>query len=400
MGALRARLAGPSLVLFACLFASQAGLLVLSPILPDVAREFGVSTAAAGQLRTLSGLAGGVTAVLLALAPRRAGLRRLLTGGAAFVAVGSGLSAAAPTFAVLAGAQALVGVGVGLLVAIGIAAAGDWTEPAERARTLAWAIAGMPVAWVVGMPIVGATAAADWRLPFVAVPAAAGLVTLVLLRLRPADRPSTRTRTGAATWRRPGVARFAGAELLANAGWAAVLTYSGSLLVESYGASATTAAAGLALMAAAMVPGTFLGRRGAARATRELLAALTLSQAAVVVVLGAVRPAPGVSLGLLAVMAFTNGPRTMIASSLGMDSAPADKVTVMALRAAANQFGYLLGGAAGGLALATGGFPALGLTLAGLFVFGAVPYLVRPRRPAPRSARGTRLVMRLGLARR
>ena len=51
--------AGPSAVLFACLFASQSGLLVLSPILPDVAREFGVSNAAVGQLRTLLGAVGG-----------------------------------------------------------------------------------------------------------------------------------------------------------------------------------------------------------------------------------------------------------------------------------------------------------------------------------------------------
>ena len=37
------RLTRPSLVLFLCLFTSQAGLLVLSPVLPDIAREFGVS---------------------------------------------------------------------------------------------------------------------------------------------------------------------------------------------------------------------------------------------------------------------------------------------------------------------------------------------------------------------
>ena len=62
-------------MLFLCLFVSQAAMLVLSPVLPEVARDLGVSTATAGQLRSLSGLTGGVTAVLLALAPRRAGLR-------------------------------------------------------------------------------------------------------------------------------------------------------------------------------------------------------------------------------------------------------------------------------------------------------------------------------------
>ena len=59
MHSLASILRQPRVVLFAALFASQAGLLVLSPILPDVARELGVSTATAGQLRTLSGATGG-----------------------------------------------------------------------------------------------------------------------------------------------------------------------------------------------------------------------------------------------------------------------------------------------------------------------------------------------------
>src|SRR4051794_24166490 len=114
----------PSLVLFACLYTSQAALLVLSPTLPDIAREFDVAAATAGQLRAVSGAAGGLTAVLLALAPRRPGLRDLLGAGALLVALGSALSAAAPTFALLAAAQGVLGVGIGLLVGVGIAAAG------------------------------------------------------------------------------------------------------------------------------------------------------------------------------------------------------------------------------------------------------------------------------------
>jgi hypothetical protein len=72
----------------------------------------------------------------------------------------------------------------------------------------------------------------------------------------------------------------------------------------------------------------------------------------------------GLTLVLLAVMAFVNGRRSMVASTLGMDAVPEDRVAVMSMRAAANQFGYLLGAATGGLALALGGFPALGLALA------------------------------------
>jgi predicted MFS family arabinose efflux permease len=116
-----------------------------------------------------------------------------------------------------------------------------------------------------------------------------------------------------------------------------------------------------------MIPGTFLARRHTARATPALLTALTAFQGAAVLVFGTVRPAPALTLAVLATMAFVNGWRSMIASALGMDTAPEDTIAVMAMRAAANQFGYLLGAAAGGLALALFGFAGLGVALAGLF---------------------------------
>jgi predicted MFS family arabinose efflux permease len=364
------RLTRPSLVLFLCLFTSQAGLLVLSPVLPDIAREFGVSTATAGQLRAISGLTGGLVALLVALAPRRPGLRELLSAGTALVAAGSVASAAAPSFAVLGAAQALLGVGIGLLVTAGIAAAGDWPAPEQRAHTLAWAIAGMPAAWIGGMPVVGAVAAVDWRAAWVALPALAALVTLVLVRRRPPDPSSERSSASLATWRRPDVARFTAGELLANAAWASTLTYAGALLLDSYAISPTVVALGLGGVAVAMVPGTFASRRRIP--TRELLAALTAVQGGAVLLLGSVRPAAALSLGVLATMAYVNGRRSMAASALGMDAAPDDRVAVMAMRAAANQFGYLLGAAAGGAALALGGFAGLGLALAAMFTAAAV----------------------------
>ena len=151
------------------------GLLVLSPILVDVAREFGVSTATAGRLRSISGATGGVDRAGPRHGGSTTGLRQLLSLGAALRRLGSGLSAVAPSFTVLAAAQAVLGVGIGLLVAVGIAAAGEWPTPSRRPHVLAWAIAGMPAAWIVGMPVVGAVANYGWRAAWLAVPAVAGL---------------------------------------------------------------------------------------------------------------------------------------------------------------------------------------------------------------------------------
>ncbi|MGZ4132562.1 MAG: hypothetical protein ACXVWF_05920, partial [Actinomycetota bacterium] len=67
--------------LFLCMFAAQASVLVLSPVLTDVAREFGISTAVAGQLRSLSGVAAGVVALFATRLAGWFGLGRLLRGG-------------------------------------------------------------------------------------------------------------------------------------------------------------------------------------------------------------------------------------------------------------------------------------------------------------------------------
>jgi len=341
-----------------------------------------VSTATAGQLRSISGATGGVTALVLATAARRPGLRELLSAAAGLVVLASGLSAAAPSFAALAVAQALLGVGVGLLIAVGIAAAGEWPAPNERPYALAWAIAGMPTAWIVGMPLIGAIGDHGWRAAWIALPGTAGLLALALVRTRPPDAPSRRTAEVVGAWRRPAVARFAGAELLANAAWTGVLTYSGALLLESYDVSPTGVALELGLMAIAMLPGTFTARRHAAHVTPALLARLTAFQTAAVILLYTLRLGTAITVALLAAMAFVNGRRSVAASALGMDRAPEDRVAVMSMRAAANQLGYLLGAAAGGLALALGGFTALGATLAALFAAAALIHLP-PLVPSP-----------------
>jgi predicted MFS family arabinose efflux permease len=241
----------------------------------------------------------------------------------------------------------------------------------------------MPAAWIAGMPVVGVVAGIDWRVAWLAVPTVVALVTFVLVRRRPADPPSRRTGESVGVWRRPEVARFAFAELLANAAWASVLTYSGALLLSSYDISPVVVALGLGAMATAMLPGTFTARRSAARMTPARLAALTVFQGGAVVVLGTVRPTVALTLAVLAVMAFVNGWRSLAASSLGMDTAPQDKVATMSMRAAANQFGYLLGAAAGGLALAAAGPSGLGITLGAMFLIAGLVHLPAtvPARP-------------------
>jgi MFS transporter, DHA1 family, inner membrane transport protein len=383
---MREVLSRPALVLFLCLFATQATLLVLSPILAAVASDLGVTTATAGQLRTISGAVGGTTALLLGVLVRGRHLRDILAAGLALLAASSLISAAAPTYAVLAAAQVPIGVGLALVLAAGLAAAGTW-EPERRSATLSWALVGQPVAWVVGMPLVGWVAEWSWRASWVALPFTASAVALTVVMLR--ERGQTDGEACAVVTtvlRRRGVAGWALSETLAYSAWAGTLIYAGALFVESYGSSTSAVGVLLAVVALAYLPGNFLARRWVDTRARRLLWSLPMAMAVGAILLGMVRPGIVVSTVLLSMMAFLAGARTIAGGALGLDLVPEDRMGTMSVRTAASQIGYLVGGAAGGVALGLGGYPALGSAFGALFVLASAPHLFATQthvRPAP-----------------
>ena len=351
-------------------------MLVLSPLLVEIGRDLDVSTGTAGQLRTLSGLVAGVTALLLGRVARRLPLRDLLRLGALLLTLASVLAAVAPSFAILALAQLPTGIGLAILVSAGVAGAAEWVPPGERARVLGWALAGQAVAWIVGMPLVGLLAEASWRLAFL-VPLGASLLALLVLALCAAGPRAAAPSTVSlfALLRDRVVAAWAVGELLAFSAWAGILVYAGALLIESYDASPTATGVVLGGVAAAYLPGNFLARRVVDRSSRALLITLALAGSLGAAAVGLVRPALGASVLILAVLGFIGGARTLAGSTFGLDAAPERKLAVTGVRASATQFGYLVGSLAGGAALAAGGYRALGLVFAALYAAAAVPHV-------------------------
>ena len=375
MGSRRA--VGVTLLL--ALGASQAAILVLTPVLDAVAADFDVSTSVAGQLRAISGLSACITALGAGLLAMRGGLRELVALGLVLVVLGSAGSAAAPEFAVLAIAQLAIGAGVGLTYSAGVAAVAEWTSAAERSHVLAVAHLGPPGAWIVGMPLAGVVGEVSWRLVWVAVPLTAGLAALAVLSRRPRTPPAGARADLRAVLRHAGVARWSAGELLAFSAWAGALVYMGALFIESYGLS--IAATGLVLGAGAVVyvPGNLLFRRWVDDHADVLLVALPLGAAATVAILGAYRPSAWFSLAAYSLLAFLAGGRTLAGSSRGLELAPAVRLGVTGVRTAALQLGYFVGAAVGGLALAAGGYSALGAAFAALFAAAAIPHLLPAR---------------------
>ena len=369
-------------VLFTCLFAAQAAVIAMTPVLAEAAADLHVTTAAAGQLRTIAGLVAGITALVVGAAAGRVGLARQLLAGCVLLAIGSAASAAAPTFALLAVAQVPVGLAVAVLTSCGTLAAAEWVAPEHRTRVLSWTLVGQPAAWIVGMPLIGVVGERSWRLGWLVLPLTAAVAAgALVMRTRAEPRAATPPSRLLAVLADRDRARWLLSELLANAAWAGTLVYSGALLVESYGVSPRLTGGLLALVAGAYVAGNLASRRLVGREHVRLLVLLAVALAAAVTLFGAVRPGVAASTALLAVAATIAGGRTLISGAFAVGAPPEVRPGLTALRAATMQFGYFAGSTAAGAALAAGGYGALGAVL-GLFFLGAAAVLVGRRAPS------------------
>jgi predicted MFS family arabinose efflux permease len=370
--------------LFLCLFAAQAAVIAMSPVLAEAAGDLDVSTAAAGQLRTITGLAAGITALLVAGLAGRVGLGRQLLAATALLAVGSIASASAPTFPLLAAAQVPIGIAVAVLTTAGTLAAAEWVPAELQTRTLSWALVGQPAAWIVGMPVVGLVGERSWRYGWLALPLAAALAAAILVAPR-AAQPSRRSRPSGvrAMLADHVLARWLASELLANAAWAGTLVYAGALYDESYGTSTMLTGVLLAVGAAGYVAGNLASRRLVRREPRQVLALLAVLLAVGDGLFLAARTGVAASTALFTIAAFLAGARTLVASAFALAARPEVRTSVTGLRAATMHFGYFGGSIAGGTALALGGYDALGAAISALFLGAAV---LLARLPAARVA--------------
>jgi predicted MFS family arabinose efflux permease len=368
--------AAVAVALFLCLFAAQAGLIVLTPVLSQVADDLDVSTAAAGQLRTVSGLAAGLAAIVLGTVARRLSLRRTIVAGAAGLALASGASATAPTFEVLAVAQIVLGLSVAALLIGATVAAAEWVPQQHRTRALSWALVGPPAAWIVGMPLIGVIGEIGWRWAWLLFPLAAAVVAGIAVFRRPESPRAGGTESIVEALRDAPTTRWVLGEMFGASAWVGTLVFSGALFTESYGVTSVVTGLVLAAGAGAFAIGNVYFRRVVECRARALMVRLSLILALGVALFGLVRPALWVSALLFAGAAFVAGGRQLIGSAVGLEAMPERRRAVMGARAAASQFGYFLGSAAAGGALAAGGYPLFGLVLALLFVASALPFLV------------------------
>ncbi|WP_071075800.1 MFS transporter [Janthinobacterium lividum] len=126
---------------------------VTAGLMPLIASTFSISLAMAAQLVTAFTLAYGLgSPLVVALLPARAQRSGLLLALGVFV-LANGASALAPGFASLLAWRAIAGIGAGVYLALGIAAAAGVSAPRQRGKAIGVIMGGMAGGTVLGVPL-------------------------------------------------------------------------------------------------------------------------------------------------------------------------------------------------------------------------------------------------------
>lgn len=355
--------------LVAALIVNQTGVVIISPLVVDIGASFGVSDSVAGQLRTVAALSAALLAPFIGMLSDRIGRKPILIVGLSIIGLTGLGSALAPTFWAIALVQFAAGIGVACLLSMGMAAVGDYFGPERRPWAMGRVIIGQPLAWIIGLPLIGLLADAfSWRWSFVGVPFLFSLVGLAfVLRLpKPASAsvPVT-TDNPRRAFREVLSDRSTTAwiltELCAYTGWAGTLTFLGVFYIKRFSLSAGTASPLLALTALGFALGSLAAHRLARRLgqRRAILSAAVLSGSFLAFAMLFSWPLI-VTVALLILFGLTQGARGATSTSLGLQQSQRYRGTLMAMRASVTQLGYVFGGLTGGVVLGSSGLPLLG----------------------------------------
>lgn len=180
-----AALVAGAIAVFADLYATQ-------PMLPLLAKEFGVGAPQAGL--TMMGVTAAIAASSGLLGPLSdvLGRKRVMVWSGAALAVATGACAAAPTLGWLVATRALQGLAIPGVSAVAVAYIGDRFERGRAATLVGVYIACTGVGGLVGRVGAGLSAGRlGWHAPFVGLAVLTALATLAMaLGLSPDERPA------------------------------------------------------------------------------------------------------------------------------------------------------------------------------------------------------------------
>ena len=197
-------------------------------VLTEIAAELGVTPGQAGQLVTVTALAGLVVAPTIGLALPRLDRRTLLVWMAVLAAISNLVVAIAPSLALMLVARVLLGAALSGFWTMSITVAARIAGPERLGRAVMFTSAGTSLATVAGVPVgVMLSELLDWRGVFGIAAGATALLAIGLRTLLPSVPAENAARISVLieTLRRPGIGLGVVGHVLVIFGHALAYTY-------------------------------------------------------------------------------------------------------------------------------------------------------------------------------
>ncbi|PZC46372.1 MAG: putative arabinose efflux permease, MFS family [Chloroflexi bacterium] len=374
------------------IFIIQLVIFMMGPLLVDIADDLGVEVPVAGQLNTVTAGVWLFVAGSAGYFSDRYGRKPILLIGLVATIVGVLGMGVAWTFPVAMLFRAVSGLG-GLIPPTFSAFLADYVPASSRGKAFGWMSATGGLAIVVGVPLTTLVGElVGWRWSFVAAAAATALVGLfVFLRL---PNPAPVGNSGGILTRFAPLARvgliwdMSLVNMTHRIAYFGFSTYFAAYLIVSHDLSTGQTAIPVAIIGVGtVVSPAVVGYMADSRHRSKVMpVGLAISGVIAYLIFGVDLPLLlVVALGLLFTVAIF-APFTMFHTFLSLIGGRRLQGTAMNVPAFSNQSGAMFGPALGGLALAIGGYGAIGLLCMVVAVFGSVVAAARVRDDRIRAA--------------
>lgn len=358
---------------------------VIMGLLPDVARDLGVSIPSAGWLVTGYALGVAIGAPFMALATARLPRKAALVVLMGIFIVGNLLCALASDYNVLMFARVVTALCHGAFFGIGSVVAANLVPANRRASAVALMFTGLTLANVLGVPLGTALGqVAGWRSTFFAVTAIGVIAFIGLLRFLPQQKDDQKLdlRAELAALRGAGIWLSLSMTALFAASMFTLFTYVTPLLNDVTGVSPRGVTLTLLLIGLGLTVGNIIGGKLADKRLSTTLMGAFLAMAVICTVLSwtsvALIPAE-ITLFLWATAAFAAVPALQINVVAFGKSAPN---LVSTLNISAFNVGNALGAWVGGAVIARGmGLANVPLAAAGLALLALIVTFITFRQP-------------------
>jgi predicted MFS family arabinose efflux permease len=376
------RQASPTVLLIllgVAVFLVNLAVLMLGPLLVALAHAFQTSVAIVGQLAAATAVTWGITAPLAGPVSDAYGRRRLLLLGLLLMALGMLGSILAWNYSALLTCRLLTGVGAATVTPNSLAALAEVLPPTERGKAMGWVLSATGVSAAVGVPLVAfLLGAGGWRLPFAVMGTASLAIWILVWCWFPRRQPPLgQALVFFSYYREVGSQGMVWYVLATNTCQQMVffgmLGYLAAALMQTYHLPTAATALPLALAGMGAMVGSILGGRVADHPRRVTWWALSCwgsGLLAALVFTAQVSPWGTVALacGAAALARISSA----VTPTVLLELAGNARTTATGLFTVSNQLGVFGGASLGGLMLAWGGFPRVGLFCLAMSVIAAV----------------------------